>query len=149
MLNFLHFLLTLYFCLLQKIEADLEASVVDFFSNLPNVAILCISMLEDDSDFLSNLLPHSPTSVWIVLSRFNSNNVPIFVMLPVASTFQGSSFLTLHMVYFMHLDPCFVARLHENTHLCDIFRFSWFSHQQRLFCTSPVGLSLGGWHSYR
>ncbi|GJT74745.1 hypothetical protein Tco_1041470, partial [Tanacetum coccineum] len=41
----------------KKIEADLEASVVEFFSNLPNVATLCISMLEDDSDFLSNLLP--------------------------------------------------------------------------------------------
>ncbi|PWA62989.1 separase [Artemisia annua] len=75
----------------DKIEVDLEASVVEFFSDLPNVSIICISTLEDNSDFLSNLLPHSPTSVWIVLSRLNSNNVPIFVMLPVASTFQDSA----------------------------------------------------------
>lgn len=78
----------------------LEAYVLQFFSDLPSVAILCISILGvDDSDtMLSNLLPYSPTSAWIMLLRLNSNNLPIVVILPIGTTFITSNSLSMNMV---------------------------------------------------
>ncbi|GJT89848.1 putative DNA polymerase delta subunit 4-like protein [Tanacetum coccineum] len=76
--------------ILDIIEEDLEECVLNFFKNLPAVPIVCFSMLGDDSLLPSNLLTHSSTSVWIQLSRLNSEDVPIVDIIPIKSPLKDT-----------------------------------------------------------
>nr|GEZ22615.1 separase [Tanacetum cinerariifolium] len=67
-----------------------EECVLNFFKKLPPVPIVCFSMLGDDSLLPSNLLTHSLTSVWIQLSRLNSEDVPIVDIIPTKSTLKDT-----------------------------------------------------------
>nr|GEZ72297.1 copia-type polyprotein [Tanacetum cinerariifolium] len=79
------------------IEEDLEECVLNFFKKLPPVPIVCFSMLGDDSLLPSNLLTHSSTSVWIQLSRLNSEDVPIVDIIPIKSPLKD----TVDLGYFI------------------------------------------------
>ncbi|KAI3788961.1 hypothetical protein L2E82_01744 [Cichorium intybus] len=72
---------------------DLEGFVLKFFEDLPCTTIICISMIGDDfASFLKDLLPYKPpTHAWILLSRLNSDSIPIVTLLPINSILTGSS----------------------------------------------------------
>uniref|UniRef100_J3LHH6 separase n=1 Tax=Oryza brachyantha TaxID=4533 RepID=J3LHH6_ORYBR len=63
----------------------LEIHIIEFFDKLPDVPIVCISMLE--GDFVNVLgeilLLPSFFPAWMLLSRFDSTNKPITMLLPV------------------------------------------------------------------
>ncbi|KAJ3694888.1 hypothetical protein LUZ60_000265 [Juncus effusus] len=68
----------------ERIE-QLEDHVAHFFKKLPSVPIICMSMLGDDyANFLGEtlILPPFPPA-WIILSRINSTNQPITMLLPI------------------------------------------------------------------
>ncbi|GKB95630.1 separase isoform X1, partial [Tanacetum coccineum] len=67
----------------------LETSVSKFFDMLPEISILCISMLDGDSEkLLKHLLPQSSTSVWIMISKMSLNRRPILVIRPICEVFE-------------------------------------------------------------
>ncbi|CAI9287139.1 unnamed protein product [Lactuca saligna] len=72
---------------------DLEGFVLKFYKSLPCTTIICISMLGDDyTTLLRELLPYSPsTHAWIILSRLNSDTIPIITLLPINSILTESS----------------------------------------------------------
>ncbi|GJZ41403.1 hypothetical protein Tco_0588289 [Tanacetum coccineum] len=73
----------------------LETSVSKFFDMLPEISILCISMLDGDSEkLLKHLLPQSSTSVWIMISKMSLNRRPILVIRPICEVFEGLPFKT-------------------------------------------------------
>ncbi|KAJ3678269.1 hypothetical protein LUZ60_002072 [Juncus effusus] len=70
----------------ERIE-QLEDHVASFFKKLPSIPIICMSMLGDDyANFLGEtlILPPFPfPPAWIILSRINSTNQPITMLLPI------------------------------------------------------------------
>nr|GEY98056.1 hypothetical protein [Tanacetum cinerariifolium]GEZ10158.1 hypothetical protein [Tanacetum cinerariifolium] len=67
----------------------LETSVSKFFDMLPEISILCISMLDGDSEkLLKHLLPRSSTSVWIMISKMSLNRRPMLVIRPICEVFE-------------------------------------------------------------
>ncbi|KAM0870742.1 hypothetical protein ACQ4PT_039815 [Festuca glaucescens] len=63
----------------------LEKHVIEFFHELPDVPIVCISMLGGD---IVNVLGEihfipSPFPAWLLISRFDSTNKPTTMLLPV------------------------------------------------------------------
>ncbi|XP_024980177.1 separase [Cynara cardunculus var. scolymus] len=72
---------------------DLEGFVLKFLQGLPHVTIVCISMLGDDfASLLRELLPYNPsTHAWIMLSRFNSDSIPVVIVLPIDYILSESS----------------------------------------------------------
>lgn len=75
----------------------LETSVSKFFDMLPSVSILCISMLDGHSEkFLKHLLPDSPNSAWIMVSKMSLNRRPILIILPICEVFEGNYFHKKH-----------------------------------------------------
>nr|XP_011462140.1 PREDICTED: separase [Fragaria vesca subsp. vesca] len=71
----------------------LEEFVTEFFSGLPCTTIICISVLGGPYASLLQELLCFPSLVhaWIVVSRLNSKNQPISVLLPVDSVLEGDS----------------------------------------------------------
>ncbi|XP_072953682.1 separase isoform X1 [Typha angustifolia] len=67
-----------------KLE-HLEQHVIDFFQSLPNVPIICISMLGGDYVNLlgETLLLPSFFPAWVLVSRMDSTSQPIAMLLPV------------------------------------------------------------------
>lgn len=73
----------------------LKTSVSEFFESLPIFTILCMSMLSEKSDkYVKHLLPESPTSAWIMVSRISLNRGPIHIILPVRERFEDFKFET-------------------------------------------------------
>ncbi|KAG6496646.1 hypothetical protein ZIOFF_044516 [Zingiber officinale] len=64
---------------------DLEEHVCGFFKSLPNIPIICISMLGGDYTNLIGemLLLPSFFPAWILVSRLVANNQPVVMLLPV------------------------------------------------------------------
>ncbi|KAL4588484.1 hypothetical protein LXL04_001375 [Taraxacum kok-saghyz] len=77
--------------------SNLEEFIFKFFKDLPCTTIICISMLGDDyANLLKDLLlynnDHStPTHAWILLTRLNSDSIPVVILVPVNSILSGSS----------------------------------------------------------
>nr|GEZ23205.1 hypothetical protein [Tanacetum cinerariifolium] len=65
------------------IEEDLDTSVSKFVSELPDVPLVCMSLIGEDSNLLTNLLSPSPTQVWLQLSRLQQNEEPQVHILPI------------------------------------------------------------------
>ncbi|XP_040366322.1 separase isoform X3 [Rosa chinensis] len=72
---------------------DLEEFVTEFFSGLPCTTIICISVLGGPyASLLQELLCFpSRMHAWILVSRLNSKNQPISMLLPVDSVLEGDS----------------------------------------------------------
>ncbi|GKD21608.1 separase-like protein [Tanacetum coccineum] len=67
----------------QRVK-DLENFILNFFNDLPEITIVCMNFLEDGIEkLLYELLPHSDTKTWIMLSRLNSRSIPISRILPI------------------------------------------------------------------
>ncbi|KAF9608453.1 hypothetical protein IFM89_009819 [Coptis chinensis] len=66
---------------------DLEKFVSDFFQLLPSITVICISLLGSDyTRLLSDVLPgHFSSPSCMLLSRLNSTNEPIVMLLPSAA----------------------------------------------------------------
>ncbi|KAF5184255.1 Separase [Thalictrum thalictroides] len=62
---------------------DLEKLVNDFYQLLPSITVICVSLLGSDyASLLSHLLPdHFSSPALLLLSRLNSDNDPIVVLL--------------------------------------------------------------------
>lgn len=71
---------------------DLEEFVTQFFSGLPCTTIICISLLGGPYASLLQELLCFPSCVhaWILVSRLNSKNQPISMLLPVDSVLEGN-----------------------------------------------------------
>ncbi|CAM0943846.1 unnamed protein product [Alopecurus aequalis] len=69
----------------KGVAGDLEKHVTEFFHELPDVPILCISMLGGDfANVLGEtLLLPSLFPAWMLISRFDSTNKPTTMLLPV------------------------------------------------------------------
>ncbi|GJZ00862.1 hypothetical protein Tco_0518291 [Tanacetum coccineum] len=79
-------------------EGNLEEWVLQFFKKLPQLPIICFSMYGEDFLLPSNILPSSPTSVWIQLSRLGSDKVPIFVsIIPIESSLKDTVYRDLRV----------------------------------------------------
>lgn len=63
----------------------LEKHVIEFFHELPDLPIVCISMLGGDivNVLGETLLLPSPFPAWMLISRFDSTNKPTTMLLPV------------------------------------------------------------------
>nr|XP_051189058.1 separase-like [Lolium perenne] len=63
----------------------LEKHVIEFFHELPDVPIVCISMLGGDIVNVLGEIPFipSPFPAWLLISRFDSTNKPTTMLLPV------------------------------------------------------------------
>ncbi|KAI3778004.1 hypothetical protein L2E82_06951 [Cichorium intybus] len=72
---------------------DLEEFISKFFGGLPHLTIICVSMLgEYFTSLLRELLPNNlHTRAWIILSRLNSDSLPIVILLPITSILAGKS----------------------------------------------------------
>lgn len=83
--------------LVPDMVMDLENFVMEFFNGLPRVTILSISCFRDGYGGLPReILPYSATThAWLMISRFNLKGVPMVVILPISSVFQGI-YLSLH-----------------------------------------------------
>jgi separase len=70
----------------------LEKHVTEFFHELPDVPIVCISML--GGDFVNvlgeTLLLPSLFPAWMLISRFDSTNKPTTILLPVDPISKGA-----------------------------------------------------------
>ncbi|KAF9590960.1 hypothetical protein IFM89_000505 [Coptis chinensis] len=66
---------------------DLEKFVSNFFRLLPSIMVICISLLGSDyARLLSDVLPgHFSSPACMLLSRLNSTNEPIVMLLPSAA----------------------------------------------------------------
>lgn len=73
---------------------DLEQFVVNFYVGLPATAIICISLLSHDYTSLLQELLLYPSSIhaWMLLSRLNSKNQPVVLLLPLDSVLEGIFF---------------------------------------------------------
>nr|KJB11859.1 hypothetical protein B456_002G207900 [Gossypium raimondii] len=72
---------------------DLEQFVMNFYVGLPGTAIICISLLGHDyTNLLQELLLY-PSSIhaWLLLSRLNSKNQPVVLLLPLDSVLEEVS----------------------------------------------------------
>ncbi|KAH9751963.1 Separase [Citrus sinensis] len=69
---------------------DLEQFVKDFLLSLPCTTVICVTLLGGAyTSLLQELLPlPSCVHAWMMLSRFNSINQPIVVLLPVNAVLQ-------------------------------------------------------------
>ncbi|KAK3002113.1 hypothetical protein RJ639_021722 [Escallonia herrerae] len=69
---------------------DLEGFVLNFFQGLPSATIICISLIGGPYASLLRDLLLFPSSVhaWILLSRLNSCNQPVVILLPVNSILE-------------------------------------------------------------
>ncbi|XP_030477632.1 separase isoform X2 [Cannabis sativa] len=72
---------------------DFEEFVENFFQGLPCTTAICISMLGSSyANFLQEILHHSScVSAWMLVSRLDSKNQPIVVLLPVDSIIEEVS----------------------------------------------------------
>ncbi|GMI87982.1 EXTRA SPINDLE POLES, RADIALLY SWOLLEN 4, homolog of separase, HOMOLOGY OF SEPARASE 1 [Hibiscus trionum] len=72
---------------------DLEQFALSFFEGLPSTAIICISLLGHAYTSLLQELLLYPSSIhaWMLLSRLNSENQPIVLLLPLDSVFEEVS----------------------------------------------------------
>ncbi|XVE94021.1 hypothetical protein REPUB_Repub01dG0244400 [Reevesia pubescens] len=72
---------------------DLEQFVVDFYAGLPCTAIICISLLgRAYTSLLKELLLYpSFIHAWMLLSRLNSKNQPVVLLLPLDSVLEEVS----------------------------------------------------------
>ncbi|XP_068651534.1 separase [Aristolochia californica] len=70
----------------EKLE-DLENFVETFFNGLPNVPIVCISMLGRNYANLVGQMLHVPSTfpAWLLFSRFYSDRKPFIMFIPVDS----------------------------------------------------------------
>lgn len=69
---------------------DLEQFVANFYAGLPCTAIICISLLgRAYTSLLQELLLHPSIHAWMMLSRLNSKNQPIVLLLPLDSVLEG------------------------------------------------------------
>ncbi|KAH9290838.1 hypothetical protein KI387_034955, partial [Taxus chinensis] len=70
---------------------SLQHFVADFFKSIPLPTIVCISLLDHR---YASILVEQPfiysSSAWIFLTRFNSNEPPVVLLLPIHSTFEGT-----------------------------------------------------------
>ncbi|KAF8411822.1 hypothetical protein HHK36_004381 [Tetracentron sinense] len=72
---------------------DLEEFVTDFFLGLPSTTIICISLLGGDYASLLKKMLLFPSSfpAWMLLSRLNSKNQPIVMLLPVDTVLEEAT----------------------------------------------------------
>ncbi|PPD67278.1 hypothetical protein GOBAR_DD35847 [Gossypium barbadense] len=72
---------------------DLEQFVMNFYVGLPATAIICISLLGHDYTNLLQELLLDPSSIhaWMLLSRLNSKNQPVVLLLPLDSVLEEVS----------------------------------------------------------
>ncbi|CAN1228737.1 ESP1 [Linum grandiflorum] len=72
---------------------ELQNFVTEFFADLPNTTIICISIISDSLTILLQELMAYPPDVkaWLLLSRLNSKNQPVATLLPLYSSLEGSS----------------------------------------------------------
>ncbi|KAK8567876.1 hypothetical protein V6N12_006446 [Hibiscus sabdariffa] len=72
---------------------DLEQFVMTFYAGLPSTTIICISLLGHAYTSLLQELLLCPSSIhaWMLLSRLNSKNQPIVLLLPLDSVFEEVS----------------------------------------------------------
>ncbi|XP_017971182.1 PREDICTED: separase isoform X3 [Theobroma cacao] len=72
---------------------DLEQFVMDFYACLPCTAIICISLLGHAYTSLLQELLLNPSCIhaWMLLSRLNSNNQPVVLLLPLDSVLEEVS----------------------------------------------------------
>ncbi|KAH9290839.1 hypothetical protein KI387_034956, partial [Taxus chinensis] len=70
---------------------SLQHYVANFFKSIPLPTIVCISLLDHR---YASILVEQPfiysSSAWIFLTRFNSNEPPVVLLLPIHSTFEGT-----------------------------------------------------------
>ncbi|XWS62549.1 hypothetical protein CRYUN_Cryun06bG0020800 [Craigia yunnanensis] len=73
--------------------SDLEQFVMNFCAGLPCTAIICISLIGSAYTSLLQELLLYPSSVhaWILLSRLNSKNQPVVLLLPLDSVLEEVS----------------------------------------------------------
>ncbi|GJY60115.1 zinc finger, GRF-type containing protein [Tanacetum coccineum] len=75
----------------QRVK-DLENFILNFFNDLPEITIVCMNFLEDGIErLLYELLPHSDTKTWIMLSRLNSRSIPISRILPIRKILEKTT----------------------------------------------------------
>ena len=69
----------------------LEKHVIEFFHEVPDVPIVCISMLGGDIVNVLGETPFlpSPFPAWMLISRFDSTNKPTTMLLPVDPISKG------------------------------------------------------------
>ncbi|OMO79929.1 Peptidase C50, separase [Corchorus capsularis] len=72
---------------------DLEQFVMSFYAGLPCTAIICISLLgRAYTSLLQELLLYpSRVHAWMLLSRLNSKNQPVVLLLPLDTVLEGVS----------------------------------------------------------
>ncbi|KAE8698781.1 putative Kinetochore protein ndc80 [Hibiscus syriacus] len=72
---------------------DLEQFVMNFYMGLPSTAIICISLLGHAYTSLMQELLLYPSSIhaWMLLSRLNSKNQPIVLLLPLDSVLKDAA----------------------------------------------------------
>jgi separase len=72
--------------------SQLEEHVVCFFKNLPDVPIICISMIGGDLAALleETLILPSFCPAWVMLSKIDSTNQPITMLLPADEIREGN-----------------------------------------------------------
>ncbi|KAE8690720.1 separase-like isoform X2 [Hibiscus syriacus] len=72
---------------------DLEQFVMNFYEGLPSTTIICISLLGHAYTSLLQELLLDPSSIhaWMLLSRLNSKNQPIVLLLPLDSVLEEVS----------------------------------------------------------
>ena len=69
----------------------IEKDIIEFFQKLPDVPVVCISMIGGDYvDLLEEfLLLPSSLPAWMLLSRFDSACKPTTMLLPVIAISEG------------------------------------------------------------
>ncbi|CAN1164546.1 ESP1 [Linum perenne] len=69
---------------------ELENFVTEFFADLPNTAIMCISLISDPLTILLQEFLAYPRDIraWLLSSRLNSNNQPLATLLPLYSSLE-------------------------------------------------------------
>ncbi|EOA19088.1 hypothetical protein CARUB_v10007755mg [Capsella rubella] len=72
---------------------DLVQFAKEFFINLPNSTIICISLLGGALNLLLQELLHvrSPVCAWVLISRLNPESQPVATLLPVDSVLEDMS----------------------------------------------------------
>ncbi|CAN1324808.1 hypothetical protein LINPERPRIM_LOCUS33242 [Linum perenne] len=72
---------------------ELENFVTEFFADLPNTAIMCISLISDPLTILLQEFLAYPRDIraWLLSSRLNSNNQPLATLLPLYSSLEGAA----------------------------------------------------------
>ncbi|KAL6573567.1 hypothetical protein OROHE_002026 [Orobanche hederae] len=85
--------------LAPKSVRDLEGFIETFFQGLPHDTIICVSMFGGHfASLLTKLFQYESSTppAWIMLSRFNSDSVPIVVVLPIDGTLAETSVSSLN-----------------------------------------------------